>query len=209
MEPFRIVLALHAPIVLPDVVPRLDRLLHEASCRLHRDWSVQHALPLAFDGALGLYRASQLIMATTRASAIRAASYARPTRGQAMDLTVTRNPREFKISGSKFLQKAGQYKAYWPPYAVFYGEGDGRQCARLLQLLDGIGREHSAGMGRFEIVDVRAAGRADAWQCRSLPPSCNPPWADTYHVLHDHEPLGVFGEPTPVIRPPRVIREVM
>lgn len=209
MDAFRLILALHAPVILPEFVPRLDTLLHEATCRLRQDWTTEHELPLTFDQELGLYRCSQLIMATTPETSIWPVRYSRPTDGRGLErATVTNPPKRLMTNGGAFIEKLTQYDAYWPPYVVFDAEGDAARCTALLDLLDGMGREHNGGMGRFEVVSVRPTEQS-AWQRRALPLSCKPAWAQRHHMLRGFERLTVFAEQTDVIRPPRIIREVL
>lgn len=209
MDAFRLILALHAPVILPEFVPRLDTMLHEAMCRLHRDWTTEHGLPLTFDQALGLYRCSQLIMATTPETSIWPVRYSRTTVAAGLERAVVKNPpKSIEINRGGFLTKQSKYDAYWPPYVVFDAEGDASRCTALLELLDGMGREHGGAMGRFDVVSVRPS-EPGAWQRRSLPPSYKPTWAQHHHVLRGFERLTVFGEQTDVIRPPRIIREVL
>lgn len=208
MEPFRLVLALHAPLVLPEVVPRLDTLLHEATCRLHQDWSRDYELPLVFDEARGLYRCSQLIMATTPTTSIWPVNYSRPTNGEGLERASVSNPRKIRPNGGEFLERLTTYSAYWPPYVIFEAQGDAERCVGLLDLLDGIGREHGGGMGRFE-VEALLPGDENGWQRRSLPDSSQPYWADSMPTLSSFERLTVTGDPVAVIRPPRILREVL
>lgn len=207
MAAFRLLLRLHSPVVLPVVVPRLDTLLHEAACRLSQSWTADHALPLAFDDDLGGYRGSQILFGTTVNMPMMARHVTCPSSPESLDRHLVSNPRRLQESGGPYVRRLSRHQAYLSPYLVFYGDGDPDRCADMLQLLDGIGREHGRGGGGFTVADV-TPDSDEGWRYRSAP-------ADTpadllpYAPIRSRERLVQGGPNVDVVHPPRVAREVI
>jgi hypothetical protein len=208
MSGFRLLLAVHTPIVLPRVPPRLDMLVHEGLCRLHGDWSRTHDLPLTEDDTAGI-RASQLVFVQTVSTPLATTPLAMPDATGNLDrANVSNPPRPFKETGGPRPKRLTERAAIQTPYAAFYGEGDGQRCAELLSLLDGLGREHMRGSGSFEVIDVQAddtdrwrlcAHRRDVVDVTTLP----------FDPIADERALTPHGQPEPVWRPEQIITETL
>lgn len=208
MSCFRLTLALHMPIIMPRVPIRLDALVNEAMCRITGDWSRAHALPLAQDEVVG-FHASQIVLAQTLDKPLSVMTLDMPDATKYLDrANVTDPPIPFKEDGGKRPKRLTHYEAILTPFAVFYGEGDGRACADLVTALDGMGREHMRGAGAFDVVEVAdddtdgwrlRAHRRDACDARELPFD---PVADAYALVPG-------GHDVPVWRPEHMLREIL
>lgn len=206
--PFKILLALHTPVVLQAVPPRLDGLLHEACCRLHGDWACNHDLPLDRDPVLAGYRASQITFVSTPEYPLAASDFALVAQPEALDRhLVTEPPKKIKENGGPYSGRLSRYEGLICPYLAFYGDGDGEACADLLELLDGVGRLHMMGGGSFTVVGVEPDDSA-GWRLRSWPKkwACDAPAKANIPAI---ESLTVGGEDEPIVRPRRIMREVM
>lgn len=205
---FRLQLALHTPMVLPDVPPRLDILIHEAMCRVHRSWAREHALPLTFDEDIGGYRASQVVFGTTRDMPMSTHSVTCISRANelARDRVVAPK-RRINEGGGGYIRRLTRYHGYLSPYLIFYGEGDPEACGHLLSMLDGVGREHARGSGAFTVTDITPVA-GEWWRIRSVAAG-TPTSSLPYEAIRARERLLPTGVEVDVLRPPRVIREVV
>lgn len=207
-QPFRLMLRLHTPLILPRVVPRLDTLLQEAACRQHLNWSQLHTLPLVFDDARGGYRASQLIFGVTPHHGLVA---------QEIGLTsgVSRLPfasasgmkSKLRIDGGPQAPKLTRHPALLSPFVVFYGEGQLEACLQLLSHTPHIGLEHARGQGAISIEAFQEDDRQH-WRQR--------PWRQAaehhgmgYNAIPDQLRMHATGNDEPVYRPPRILKEVV
>ena len=209
MAGFRLVLALHAPVILPDVVPRLDTLLMEGARRLMQNWEDDHPLPLVFDDHVQGYRASQLIFGTTTQKPMVASSPGLSTKMLQSDLTlVNKLPKRLRQDGGPDAQRLTRHQAISAPYAVFYGDGDAHACTQLLSAISAVGREHKRHYGAFTIHSIEAS-ESDRWALRPWPAE-NKSSASQYletEWMVDQIATSVRGAQRPVIRPARVLRE--
>lgn len=210
MTTFRLVLALHAPVIMPVVAPRLDTLLLEGMRRLTQDWSSDHALPLVFDETLGGYRASQLVFAPTPDQPLAAVTAGLSTRMLQSDLTLaSKVPRRLRQDGGVDAQRLTRHEAIRSPYAYFYAEGDPEECLRRLAVIRAVGRETKRHFGAFSVEGVEQVS-TQQWALRSWPARqkahaealAGGTW------INDALQLQRGGETHAVVRPPRVIREM-
>lgn len=210
MATFRLVLALHAPVILPVVPPRLDTLLLEGTRRLTQDWQARHPLPLVIDDALGRYRASQIIFASTPHRPLTAVQVGLSTKTLKSDLTLVKKlPKRLRQDGGPDAQRLTSHQAISAPYAYFYADGDAEECLKCLSVIRALGREHKRHYGAFSIEGVEAMD-STRWALRSWPEHEKARAAELVEEtwIADQQRLG-DGEPAcSVVRPPRVIREV-
>lgn len=203
---FRLTLALHTPVLLPMVPIRLDTLLHEAACRLNQDWAQAHELPLVFDSDIGGWRASQLYFVTTPTAPLATRKLTTVSSFDRLDRVQVRNAKmRFRAIGG-YQPRLTEYACLSSPFVRFYGDGDADACVALLELLDGIGRNHNRGGGQFsvsEIADDDTAG----WRWRSWPAETTVelPFTEVGAL----ERLAPGGVDVAVRRPARVLRETM
>ncbi|MBO9471053.1 hypothetical protein J7355_13210 [Endozoicomonas sp. G2_2] len=203
---FRMLLALHSPVLLTTVPPRLDGLLHEAACRLAGRWDVEHELPLSFDDEVQGYRASQIIFVSTPEAPAAAAKIPTVSSFDQLERHLVSDPlKRIDEAGGRFLTRLNKYPGYLSPYLVFYGDGDPESCAELIELLDGIGRGHTRGAGSFTVVSVEPDDTA-GWQRRSWPGDIDRDLP--FDPIASQERLTPCGEVVSVLRPGRVQREV-
>lgn len=207
MACFRILLHLHTPLILPSVVPRLDTLLHEAACRLTQSWGHAHDLPLTFDTQFQAYRASQVIFGTTHDQPMMADQHICPSSPEQLERDQLSDSRRFREDGGGFVRRLSQHRAYLSPYLLFYGDGDPDRCVELLQLMDGIGREHGRSAGSFTVGDVMPDSDRQ-WRWRSAPASISPAELP-YASIRTHQRLTAGGAEMDTVSPPRVVREVI
>ncbi|NOG32810.1 hypothetical protein HLB35_15510 [Halomonas sp. TBZ9] len=207
-RPFKLILQLHTPLVLPHVVPRLDTLLYEAACRREMDWSSPHSLPLVFDENQGAFRASQLIFGVTPQFGLEAHQIGLITYLYRLPLLAARNVRApLRIDGGDWAPKLTQQQGRLCPYIVFYAEGNPDACVDLLSEVPHIGIGYSHGQGAVTFVSTESDDQA-RWRQRS--------WRDpglhtdfTYTPQADALRLTPWGEDEAVYRPPRILREVL
>jgi hypothetical protein len=203
---FRLLLQQHTPIVLAAFAPQLDRLLQEASARLHQDWSRAHELPLVRDEVHGIYHASQLIFGITARQGLEARELGLPASVSRLSLEEASDPpRRVKQDGAPTSPRLTRHRAYLAPYLIFYGEGDGQACAQLLELLDGVGREYARHCGAFTVLDVRPDD-SGKWALRPWPCAAEGQ-ALPFEPVRDRLSLAPGAEPTQALRPPRLLRE--
>lgn len=206
---FQLLLRLHTPILMPVVVPRLDILLQEALSRLHQDWKRAHALPLDTEPATGIYCASQLIVGVTPQRPLVAASAKLVSSVTRQDLHLASNVKQRFKSVFPDGNRLTSHKGISTPYALFYGWGDADKCAALLSLLSGIGREHARHYGSFDVLSV-AHDVEGHWRLRPWPAAFPEGWrACNTQFIEDRLSLMPREAPAPVMRPPRLIREVL
>lgn len=206
---FRLLLRMHTPILMPIVVPRLDTLLHEALSRMHQDWETQHVLPLDTDTETGVYCSSQLVIGVTPQRPMVASSEKLVSSVTRQDLHLASDVKRRFKSVFPDGNRLTPHKGILSPYAVFYGSGDAEHCAALLSLLSGIGREHARHYGSFDVLNV-AHDAGEHWRLRPWPVEYDKGWSscDTQFV-EDRLSLMPCEVPASVMRPPRLIREVL
>lgn len=209
---FRLVLKLHAPLILPQTTPRLDSLLQEAMARRHQDWQTRHDLPLKFDSALGVYRASQMIFGMTAQQSIASSTIKFATQEHGLDRAKVKKPkRRIRKDGGIHVSKMTSHTGYYAPYVLFYAQGDPEAVERLLAMLSGIGREYANGFGYFTIAQTmlvhQGPGANQPWRFRPLPAGTtnDVPFDPIPGVAH----LVPNGEHVDVVRPRRMLRETM
>lgn len=209
MATFRLVLALHAPVIMPVVAPRLETLLLEGTRRLTQDWSSDHALPLVMDEALGGYRASQIIFAPTPNQPLAAQGIGLSTKMLNSDLTLVRKlPKRLRQDGGPDAQRLTQHQAIRSPYAYFYADGDMDECLRRLAVIRAVGRETKRHFGAFTVDRIEAVA-SNQWALRPWPADqrehvaelAGGTWVD------DVLKLNAGYQAQPVVRPPRVLRD--
>lgn len=206
---FRLILRLHTPVIMPVAAPRLDVMLHEAMCRLHQDWTTLHDLPLEKDPETGVYRASQLILGTTATRPLTAISQKLVTSVFRQDLHLAHKVKARFMTTFPDGNKLTPHQGIGAPYALFYGVGDGQQCAELLSLLSGIGREHARHYGAFSVERLESS-TAERWRLRPWPSDHPAGWAPcTETFSQDQLCLRPRQAPAEVMRPPRLLREVL
>lgn len=207
-SPFRLVLQLHTPLILPRIVPRLDTLLHEAACRRALDWSAPHALPLAFDKSQGAYRASQMIFGVTPQFGLEAHETGLVTRLHTLPLTSVRSLRApLRMDGGDWAPRLTVHKGLLCPYLIFYAEGDADACMDLLSEIPHVGKGYSRGQGAMTPLthepDTSARWRQRSWRSEAMHS------AMPYTAQADYLSLVPNGKDEPVYRPPRILREVL
>lgn len=210
MTTFRLVLKLHAPVILPKVTPRLDVLLREGLRRQTQDWKTDHALPLVYDDDIGGYRASQLIFATMPGHFLSGTNVIMPTgllRGEPVlsDL----KQRNLRQDGGPHAPRLSRHRAYVAPYAVFYAEGDVEECCTYLSTIKAVGREHKRHCGAFSVHSVEPV-TSSRWALRPWPLSQRTlaeKHVQTNDWIVDHQSVLTDGVEQPVVRPPRIIKE--
>lgn len=217
MSVFRITLALHAPVILPIVPPRLDKLLLEGKRRLTQDWETDHALPLVFDEELQGYRNSQLIFATTPKHGLFAQTIALASKPLQGDLHMTKDivkrpinkPQKIKLDGGPNAPRMTKHSAIAAPYAVFYAEGDISETLACLGTIRAVGREHSRHFGAFSILGAERVKSAK-WALRSWPASAEQRAKELLDIawVPDQQALRVGQPDVDVVRPARVQKEV-
>jgi len=208
-DEFRLVLRMHTPIIMPTVTPRLDVLLHEAMCRLNQNWEGAHRLPLENEAGANVYCASQLILGSTPDRPLSASSERLVSTVFRQDLYLAGKVK--KRFGSTFPDgnRLTPHSAISTPFAIFYGVGDGQACAELLGMLSGIGREHARHYGAFNVERLER-DTSSRWRLRPWPIGHPNAWetsAEPY--VEDKQSLRPKEKPVGVMRPPRMIREVM
>ncbi|MDR5899479.1 hypothetical protein QC823_10810 [Halomonas vilamensis] len=207
-QPFKLLLQLHTPLVLPRIVPRLDTLLQEAACRRALDWLSPHPLPLVFDDAQRAYRASQLIFGVTPQFGLEAHTVGFMSYLYRLPLLAARNVRApLRIDGGDWAPKLTQHKGRLCPYLIFYAEGDPEACMDLLSEIPHIGLGYSRGQGAVTAMtferDTQACWRQRSWRDQEMHVGL------PYTPLADHLRLTPWGSDEPVYRPPRILREVL
>lgn len=207
MDGFKLVLRLHTPVILPAVTPRLETLLREALCRCHQDWETAHELPIRHDEATGVPRGSQLIFGTTAAKPMQAVTTKFISKHSVEDMGMVVSPKRYVWESGPKKRKMSAYQAYLSPYLVFYGDGDAERCVKLIQMLDGVGRETSRGAGAFT-VDRVEPDDSGGWVQRAFPPALAPDRLP-FEPVNAMEVLTHGSEPVAVVRPERVTREVL
>lgn len=206
---FRIIMRFHTPLIMPVATPRLDILLHEALCRLHQDWTAAHELPLEKDSATGVYCGSQLIPAVTPSKPMVASSEKLVTAVFRQDLHLARNTKRRFGSQVPDGNKLTSHQGISIPYGLFYGVGDADQCAALLSLLGSMGREHARHYGSFTVERLESTD-APMWRLRPWPIDYSEGWAPCREkFVEDHLALLPSQSSVPVMRPPRLMREVL
>lgn len=208
MTAFRILLKIHTPLIMPRVAPRLPRLLAEALSRCHGDWTHAHELPIAPDTVTG-FKGSQLILATRPTQPLAATTVSLPDFTDGLDfLQVRKPPGPFKEGSANHPRRFTKYPAIQTPYAFFYGVGDGDKTARLLTLLDGLGREHMRGYGHFEVMDVQP-DTENRWRQTPHRASRTIPAKLPFEPVFDHLCLEPGQAAVDVWRPRQLLREVL
>lgn len=217
MPTFRLTLALHAPVILPTVPPRLETLLQEGLCRLHQDWETEHELPLVYDDDIQGYRNSQLIFATTREQWLTAQQVSLPSSPLRLNLHLSEDvskrpltrPYMIKLDGGPNAPRLTRYNAIRSPYAVFYAEGDPQETLNCLQTISAVGKEHMRNYGSFTIMGIESM-QSQRWAIRSWPVESAEKarsLVDDVEWIPDKQRLKVGQPDVEVIRPTRVIRE--
>lgn len=216
MAAFRLTLALHAPVILPIVPPRLETLLFEGLCRLHQDWETVHELPLMFDDTLGGYRNSQLIFATTPEHGLMAQHINLTSIPLLGDLHLTqevakrpiKKPYTIKLDGGPNAPRLTRHDAIRAPYAVFYAEGDSDKTLQCLQTIRSLGKEHKRGFGAFTVLGVERI-KSERWALRAWPAGAADIAASKVETqwVPDTQWLAPGQSVTSVVRPPRVLKE--
>lgn len=207
---FKLTLRLHTPVILPTVTPRLDVLLQEAMSRLWQDWDTAHALPLARCSDTGVYCASQMIFGTTPGCPLTHSSEKLVSAAHRQDLHLARGCkkklRDVGADGNKLTLHHGT----GAPFAIFYGVGDPEQCATLLPLLGGIGREHARSYGSFTVLGM-SPDTSERWRLRPWPLSGDDTRWQTVgeRFTQDRLALTPKADREAVVRPGRLIREVV
>lgn len=206
---FALILRLHTPIIMPRAVPRLDILLQEAMSRLHQDWETAHVLPLARCDEAGVYCASQLVLAITPDASLTSTTEALVSTVTRQDLHLTRDCKTTIRHTGPDANRMTSHQGITAPFAIFYGRGDAEACAELMTLLSGIGREHARHYGAFSVERVQPDEQAN-WRLRPWPVAQSAQWEDTGHrFIEDHLMLNPCQASEPVMRPRRLIREVL
>lgn len=208
MQPFKLILQLHTPLILPRVVPRLDTLLHEAACRRALDWEHPPSLPLTYDHEQGAFRASQLIFGVTPQFGLEAHEVGMVAHLYKLPLLAARNVRApLRFDGGDWAPKLTLHKGRLCPYLIFYAEGDPSACTDLLSEIPHIGIAYTRGQGAVSIMST-FPDHEERWRQRS--------WrAPEMHTGMPYTPqadclrLTPAGSDEPVYRPPRILREVM
>tara|TARA_R110002051_G_scaffold250392_6_gene309749 strand:- start:211 stop:873 length:663 start_codon:yes stop_codon:yes gene_type:complete len=216
MPAFRLTLALHAPVILPVVPPRLETLLQEGLRRLHQDWDTVHDLPLVFDRNIQGYRNSQLIFATTAKHGLIAQRINLTSRPLQGDLHLTqeianrsiKKPYMIKLDGGPNAPRLTRHDAIRAPYAVFYADGDPEETLRCLQTIRAVGKEHKRYFGAFTVMGIERVTN-ERWALRSWPAGAANDAAATIDSpwIPDTQCLSIGQPEVAVVRPPRVIRE--
>jgi hypothetical protein len=210
MACFRLVLALHAPVILPVVPPRLDTLLMEGTRRLMQDWDTPHELPLTFDDKLQGYCASQLVFVSTPDHPLRAKQIGLSTKMLSSDLTLVKKlPARLRQDGGQDAQRLTQHQAIVAPYAYFYGHGDAYECLKRLSLIRAMGREHKRHFGAFTVAAVETI-TDQHWALRPWPAAQGRHAATLVasEWIDDRQSTVIGGAHQAVVRPPRVVKEV-
>lgn len=207
-SPFRLILQLHTPLVLPRIVPRLDTLLYEAACRRALGWSTPHSLPLTFDESQGAYRASQLIFGVTPQFGLEAHEIKLLTRLNTLPLTAVRALRApLRMDGGDWAVRLTTHKGLLCPYLVFYAEGDPEACMDLLSEIPHIGLGYTRGQGATTPLtheqDDHKRWRQRSWRSQVMHN------AMPYTPQADHLGLLPRAADELVYRPPRILREVV
>ncbi|MDP3535129.1 MAG: hypothetical protein Q8S08_07040 [Halomonas sp.] len=207
-QPFKLVLQLHTPLILPKVVPRLDTLLHEAACRRALDWTAEHPLPLVYDAEQGAYRASQLIFGVTPHAGLEAHNVGMVTHLNTLPLLAARNVRApLRIDGGDWAPKLTNHPGRLCPYLIFYAEGDPNACVDLLSEIPYIGIGYTRGQGAVSVMstqpDAEERWRQRSWRSLAMHQRMG------YTPQADYLRLTPRGDNEPVYRPPRILREVM
>lgn len=207
-QPFKLMLQLHTPLILPNVVPRLDTLLYEAACRRALDWATEHPLPLFYDVEQGAYRASQLIFGVTPNAGLEAHSVGMVTHLQSLPLLAARNVRApLRIDGGDWAPKLTNHPGRLCPYLIFYAEGDPNACVDLLSEIPYIGIGYTRGQGAVSVMSTQPHTE-ERWRQRSWR-SAEMHQGMGYTPQKDHLRLLPQGDDEPVYRPPRILREVI
>ncbi|WP_111748562.1 hypothetical protein [Salinisphaera orenii] len=208
MPDFRILLAIHAPIVETLVAMRLDTLLTECVARQHQDWASPFELPLVFDPDWRGYRASQIVYLATPQQPLVSQQVTCVSSAASLERDQVKNPpTRIKERGGGMIRRVTQRPALLPAYVAFHGQGEAQACAELLTLLDGIGSLHSLGYGEFSIVSVDD-DPSTRWRYRSRPADQATDDLDC-RTTRDYEPLMAYDTPEAVIRPHRILRATL
>lgn len=206
---FRLILRFHTPVIMPTASPRLDLLLHEAMCRLHQDWESRHELPLERDVETGVYCASQLLVGVTPRRPLVSTTEKLVSAVTRQDLHLASNTKKKFSSQLPDANKLTQHHGISIPFGVFYGVGDAARCADLLPFLSGLGRESARHYGSFDIERIEPS-TDDSWRLRPWPVEHSPGWSSCPHeFIEDKLMLEAGDEEVIVMRPPRLIREVL
>ena len=216
MSVFRLTLALHAPVILPIIPPRLDKLLLEGKRRLTQDWETDHELPLVFDDELQGYRNSQLIFATTQKHGLYAETVALASKPLQGDLDITKEvaarsiqkPLKIRLDGGPNAPRMTKHSAISAPYAVFYAEGDISETLACLSTIRAVGREHARHYGAFTILGAERV-KSTRWALRSWPASAEQRAKELLDIawVPDQQALRAGQPDVDVVRPARVQKE--
>ena len=209
---FKLIMRLHAPVVMPVVPLRLDGLLTEALARLNNDWASDFPLPLVWDDTLGGYRASQLIFGVTAESPMTYHALYRPSNNDGLDRVAIRDPKvTISNKGGSGRKRLTPYDGYLAPFMVCYGQAPTEESAQsipdLMNLLDGIGVMYQVGFGAFTCEPL-LLDDAECWRHRSWPAE-SADQCPSKRTVHAVESLVPGGPNADVVRPRRIDREAV
>ena len=187
--PFRLIMRQLSPVVLYDQPVHLDALIYYslASAGIPEDRidGVMQRKYLKRNDDFGFYHGSAIVFAATRAQGLSATTMTHVGKLRNEQLSSSmfqpngRAGKYIKINthGGKTKSRINKMPAYAAPYVLFYGFGNGKEVAELLDHhLTGIGREAiSCGWGGIGDIIAEETREDFSLVCKSGKPNRNLP----------------------------------